>query len=106
MRVILLNKNQVVPRKQLGREWENLEEWWPDMVTLYGRDLPGQIICDETNDVGIIAVIKFKSSEDTVSVRKGLEKFADIGHKNVEIISTEGMQTTPPVRKKKPRPIF
>lgn len=101
LKVILLNKTQIVPKKQLGLEWTDLEIWWSDMVQLFGRDLPGQVLVDETNGLAIIGTMKFKTTEDTESVRKGLAKLADMGHKKVEIISTEGMQTTPTKRTRK-----
>jgi len=101
LKVILLNKTEIVPKKQLGTEWTDLDIWWSDMVLMFGRDLPGQVLVDETNGLAIIATMKFKTTEDTASLRKGLEKLAEMGYKEVEIISTEGMQTTPTKRTRK-----
>lgn len=105
LKVITLNKTQIVPRKQLGQEWIDLETWWGDMVLMFGRDLPGQVLVDETNGLAIIATMKFKTTEDTESVRKGLARLADMGHTKVEIISTEGMQTIPTSRTRKKRTV-
>jgi hypothetical protein len=102
MRVLLLNKNQIVPRKQLGMEWENLEVWWPDTVAMMGRDLGGRVLVDEENGLAIIGVVKFKSSPDTVSIRRGLGWLAANGYRNVEIVDTSNLPIDLPVKTKKP----
>ena len=100
MRVLLLNKNQIVPRRELGAEWENLEVWWPDTVTMMGRDLAGRVLLDEENRLAIIGVVKFKTSPDTYNIRKGLEWLAANGYSDVEIVDIDGLATYPVSKKR------
>lgn len=104
IKVIKLNKEQVVPRKELGEEWTDLEVWWPDTVSFLGRELAGRVLLDTQNGLAVIGVVKFKTTEDTVSIRRGLDWLAQKGYEQVEFVDVSKMNTYPtkrPSRKKK-----
>jgi hypothetical protein len=101
LKVIVLNKEQIVPRRELGEEWINLEEWWPDTVSFLGRELAGRVLMDVQAGLAIIGVVKFKTTEDTVSIRRGVEWLRSQGYEDIEMVDVSDMKTYPPKRTRK-----
>lgn len=99
MRVITLNRKQIVPYKELGEDWIDLAVWWPDHVLLWGSELAGRVLLDEVNRLAIIPVVRFKTTQDTVSIKSGLEWLISQGF-SPEIIDISQMTTYPIPRKR------
>ena len=79
MRVLFISKKQSVP-VELGPEWKNLREWWPDWCSCMGSHLAGKVLVDADNNVALIGVVKFKKSEDRISQDIGLKFLRDSGY--------------------------
>ena len=79
-KVIFLSKKQQVPLKQLGKEWRDIAEWWPETTGLWGSKLAGKVLIDGDNKVAICGVVKFRTSLDSISMEAGLKYLEQEGY--------------------------